>query len=67
MPKASKADVLWRCSQWEIFCTLEGGKELHIALSPAQHATFQEALVRGRALLVRCLNAHTKSYSGDRS
>ena len=30
---------------WEIFSTLDGGAELHIALSPAQRAAFQVALV----------------------
>ena len=33
---------------WEIFSTLDGGKELKIVLSPAQRADFQETLVRGK-------------------
>ena len=31
---------------WEIFSTLDGGAELHIALSPAERKAFQYALVR---------------------
>ena len=31
---------------WEIYSTLDGGAELHIALSTAQRKAFQEALVR---------------------
>ena len=31
---------------WEIFSTLDGGAELHIALSPAEREAFQYALVR---------------------
>ena len=31
---------------WEIFSTLDGGAELHIALTPAQREAFQGALVR---------------------
>ena len=38
---------------WEIYCTLDGGAELHIALSPAQHEAFQDALVR--AWCARCV------------
>ena len=31
---------------WEIYSTLDGGAELHIALCPAQREAFQDALVR---------------------
>ncbi len=31
---------------WEIYSTLDGGSELQIVLTPAQHEAFQEALVR---------------------
>ena len=30
---------------WELFCTLDGGAELQIALSSTQREAFQEALV----------------------
>jgi hypothetical protein len=42
---------------WEIYSTLAGNAELHIALSPAQHESFQEALVRAFGLLVLILNS----------
>ncbi len=41
-PTALTAHLL----QWEILSTIDGGVELHIALSPAQREAFQEALVR---------------------
>lgn len=31
---------------WEIFCTLDGGAELEVALNPAQQEAFHTALVR---------------------
>ena len=37
--------------QWEILSTIDGGVELHIALSPAQREAFQEALVRANQSL----------------
>jgi hypothetical protein len=31
---------------WEIFCTLDGGAELEVVLTPAQRRAFQAGLVR---------------------
>jgi hypothetical protein len=41
---------------WEIYSTLDGGAELHVALSPAQRAAFQDAMVCARfwCALFRC-------------
>jgi hypothetical protein len=52
---------------WELFCTLDGGAALDIALTLAQRAAFQRALVRSACCLHCACNACSSCPAPARS